>query len=1154
MKCPKCQFENAEDSLFCRECGSSLELEIICPNCSATHPPGSKFCNKCGHDLIEPREPSPIDYSEPQSYTPKHLADKILADRSSIEGERKLVTVFFADVANYTAMSEKLDPEEVHQIMDGCFKILMDEIHKHEGTINQFTGDGVMALFGAPVAHEEHAQRACHAALAIREVMEPYGEKIKQDCGVEFKMRIGLNSGHVIVGSIGDDLRMDYTAVGDTTNLAARMESAAEPGSILVSKNTQRIARHYFEFETSDKLEVKGKVEPLEVFELIEPSEVETRFEASVAKGLTRFVGRKDSMAAIMEPFERIQAGSGQLVGVVGEAGVGKTRLMLEFKNRLTPGSYTYLQGQCLHYGDSIIYLPILDIIKSYFEIEEGDREFIIRKKIKENVLALDEKLEHTIPSFKELLSLKADDAEYLKLEPKVKRERTFESIRDLFVRESQNRPLILVVEDLHWIDRTSEEFLDYLIGWLANARIMLILLYRTEYRHQWGSKTYYSKIGLDQLGPESSVELVKAMLEGGQVVPELRELILSRSAGNPLFMEEFTHSLLENGSIEKKDQQYVLSRDVSEIDVPDTIHGIIAARMDRLEENLKRTMQVASVIGREFAFRILQTIIQMREDIKTNLLNLQGLEFIYEKRLFPELEYIFKHALTQEVAYNSLLQKRRKEIHEQIGQAIEQIYAERLEEFYEILAYHATAAGQKERALRYLIQASERAHRAASYREEATLLMRAITIAEESGDKHVLPDLRARCGRAYAAIGLWGKAMPELEEALRLLPSPAIEQQAEVMADLAITCFWLMDTPSLRNYSNKTLSLAKKVNRHDLESAAISGLAGADGLEGQLSSSMEQYKIAIDQCRRHGTAVPAHTLEWYPLGLYWVGKFEEAIEWSHEAVRKCREYGDSFVLMRALSNLAISLAARGLYKEALQTFEQSQQFGKEYELGRPLARSITMLGGVHLELYDYETAQSITEEARDLAASFNFPPPIISANIDLLFNFARSGKVEKTEALVSKVAEAVGKTSNWHGWLWKMRFAQAQAEISLARGDGEKAIQFAEKSLHQSQESGRIKYQAAALETRGKALVLMGEKKNEGIENLREAIQLVRQVQNPLMFLRAGYALLCVERDEKLIEEVRGVIKQIKESLLNTPLSLPFEDAEPIRMLSQLG
>jgi len=381
LKCPKCQHENREDAAFCLKCGKKLER--LCPQCGRSLPAEAIFCDKCGHDLIEPREPSPIDYSEPQSYTPKHLADKILADRSAIEGERKLVTVFFADVANYTAMSEKLDPEEVHQIMDGCFKILMDGIHQHEGTINQFTGDGVMALFGAPMAHEEHAQRACHAALAIRKAMEPYGEKIKQDCGVEFKMRIGLNSGHVIVGSIGDNLRMDYTAVGDTTNLAARMESAAKPGGILVSKNTQRIARHYFEFETPDKLEVKGKVEPQEDFELIAPSEVGTRFEGSVAKGLTRFVGRKNSMAALMEPFERVQAGSGQLVGVVGEAGVGKTRLMLEFKNRLTPGSYTYLQGQCLHYGDSIIYLPILDIIKSYFEIEEGDREFIIRKKIK---------------------------------------------------------------------------------------------------------------------------------------------------------------------------------------------------------------------------------------------------------------------------------------------------------------------------------------------------------------------------------------------------------------------------------------------------------------------------------------------------------------------------------------------------------------------------------------------------------------------------------------------------------------------------------------------------------------------------------------------------------------------------------------------------
>ena len=1151
MKCPKCQHENPEEAKFCIKCGKPMEFH--CPKCGAKTPVVGDFCMECGHKLRQPIEAPPIDYSAPQSYTPKHLADKILTTRSSIEGERKLVTVLFADVANYTSISEKLDPEEVHQIMDGCFKILMDEIHKYEGTINQFTGDGVMALFGAPVAHEDHAQRTCYAALSIQKALGEYGDKIRKDTGVEFKMRIGLNSGPVIVGAIGDDLRMDYTAVGNTTNLGSRMESVARPGTILVSKNTHRLVRDFFEFESLGKIEVKGKKEPQEAFELIKTGEVETRIGASVAKGLTRFVGRKNSMGALMDAFDKVKSGSGQVVGLVGEAGVGKSRLLLEMRNMLPQGEYSYLEGRCLHYGGSMPYLPILDILRSYFDIKEGDREFLIKKKMEEKILDLDEKLKGVIPSFQELLSLKVDDEDFTKLEPKEKRERTFEALRDLLIRESQNKPLVLAMEDLHWIDKTSEEFITYLIRWLTTTNILLIFLYRPEYTHAWGSKSYYNKIGVDQLSTSTSAELVQSILEGAEVVPELKELIIGKTGGNPLFVEELTHSLLENGSIQRKDYQYVLSRKASDIQVPNTIQGIIAARIDRLEDNLKRTMQVASVIGRDFAFRILQTITGMREEIKSYLLNLQGLEFIYERKLFPELEYIFKHALTQEVAYNSLLLQRRKEIHEKIGKAIEGLYPDRLDEFYEMLAYHATAAGQKERALRYLIRASERAHRTAAHREEATLLIRAFTIAEESGNKDLLPDLRARCGRAYAAIGLWEKAKVALEEALRLLPSHAIEQQAEVMADLAIACFWLMDTPSLRNYSNKTLSIAKKVNRHDLESAAISGLAGADGLEGQLSTSMQQYKIAIDQSKRHGTAVPAHTLEWYPLGLYWVGKFEEAIEWSHEAVRKCREFGDSFVLMRALSNLAISLAARGRYKEALQTFEQSQQFGKEYDLGRPLARSIAMLGGVHLELYDYATAQSITEEARDLAASFNFPPPIISANIDLLFNFARSGKVEKTEALVSKVKEAVEKTSNWHGWLWKMRFAQAQAEISLARRDGEKAIQFAEKSLHQSRESGRIKYQAAALETRGKALVLMGEKKNEGIENLRAAIQLVRRGQDPLMFLRAGHALLCVERDEKLIAEVAAVVTQIKDSLLNTPLYRPFEDAEPVRMLSQL-
>ena len=334
-------------------------------------------------------------------------SNKILTTCSSIEGERKRVTVFFADVAGYTTLSEKLDPEEVHGIMDGAFRILMDEIHRFEGTTNQFTGDGVMALFGAPLSHEDHAQRACHAALAVQKVLIEYGEKIQADTGLNFKMRIGLNSGHVIVGSIGDDLRMDYTAVGDTTNLADRMQKLAQPGSVMVSANTHRLASNYFEFGSLGKVEVKGKEEPQEAWQLLKAGEVVSRIGASVSKGLTRFVGRKISMAALKEPCDRVVEGSGQVTGIVGEAGVGKSRLLLEFINQLPPGEFTYLEGRCLHYGGSMAYLPIIDILKSYFEIKAGDREYLIKKKIEEKVMDLDLNLELTLPSFQEILSSK---------------------------------------------------------------------------------------------------------------------------------------------------------------------------------------------------------------------------------------------------------------------------------------------------------------------------------------------------------------------------------------------------------------------------------------------------------------------------------------------------------------------------------------------------------------------------------------------------------------------------------------------------------------------------------------------------------------------------------------------------------------------------
>jgi len=987
MKCPECQFDNREGIKFCGECGH--KFKIACPECGTNNRAGNKFCDECGHDLRTIKETPPVNYSEPESYTPKFLADKILTTRSSIEGERKLVTVLFADVANYTAMSEKLDPEEVHQIMDGCFKILMDEIHKYEGTINQFTGDGVMALFGAPVAHEDHAQRACYAALSIQKALGKYGDKIEKDTGVEFKMRVGLNSGPVIVGAIGDDLRMDYTAVGDTTNLGSRMESMAGPGTILVSGNTHRLVRDFFEFETLGKIEVKGKKEPQEAFELIKTGEVATRIGASVAKGLTRFVGRKNSMPALLDAFDKVKSGSGQVVGLVGEAGVGKSRLLLEMRNMLSQGEYSYIEGRCLQYGGSMTYLPILGILRSYFEINEGDREFAIKKKIKDKILKLDEKLINVLPPFQDILSLKVEDDKYIKHDPQIKRVLIFEALRDLFIRDSQNKSLILVVEDQHWIDKTSEEFIDYLIGWLVNTSILLIILYRPEYTHQWGSKSYYTKIGVDQLGTVSSTALIQAMLEGGEVAPELRRLIIDRTSGNPLFMEEFTHTLLENGSIERKDKKHVLSRQASDIQVPDTIQGIIAARMDRLEDNIKKTMQVASVIGRDFAFRILQSITKMKEELKSYLLNLQGLEFIYEKSLFPELEYVFKHALTQEVAYNSLLLRRRKEIHEKIGEAIEQIYSKRLKEFYEMLAYHYAKSDNYEKGFEYSKLSAKKALKSASFIDALSYTKKSILCLER------LPKTEANQRRIIDARTAFARYCMPLNYHVEAKESVA------PIADLAIGMNYRKRLPMIyvalgsyfqsieEDFSNgeKVLSKAIKISEEVNDWISLHLSHYFLGCFLSLNDEADKGFYHLSKCLELGTfindkgiiSITKSSIAYF--NYLFQGSIQNAFKLSSESLQMAKEENAIDTRIKGMVYCCHGAVCyvKGLFVEGERDLLRSVAFCEKNNFYVWEALSCYNLGNLYADTREYEKSQYYYSHAISLLESHRYNPSLIN-------------------------------------------------------------------------------------------------------------------------------------------------------------------------------
>jgi len=854
----------------------------------------------------------------------------------------------------------------------------MDEIHKFEGTINQFTGDGIMAIFGAPVAHEDHAQRACYAALSIRKAINDYGEKVKKEFGNEFKMRIGINSGPVVVGSIGDDLRMDYTAVGDTTNMAARMEGEASPGGILVTKNTHKITKDFFEFKSTGMVEVKGKEEPQESYELIKFGEIETRIKASVVKGLTKFVGRTNSMAALKEPYEKMLSGSGQVIGVMGEAGVGKSRLLLEFISQLPHDGVTYLEGRCLHYGQSIIYMPILEILKSYFDIKEDDREFIINNKIKEKISTLDEKLADVSPPFQDLLSLKVEDEVYFNLESKQKRERIFEALRDLFVRASQKIPLVLVVEDLHWIDKTSEEFLNYLIGRLAAAKILLILLYRPEYANQWGSKSYYNRIGLDHLTIKSSAELVQAILEGGEVVTELQELILSRSAGNPLFMEEFTHTLLENGSIQKKNELYVLTKKSSDIEIPDSIHGIIAARMDRLEDNLKHTIQVASVIGRDFAFKVLQSITGMKEEIKSHLLNLQDLEFIYEKSLFPELEYIFKHALTQEVAYNSLLIKRRKEIHEKIGKAMEEIYKDRLEEFFEMLAYHYAKSDNLEKAYQYLKLSGKKATQSHANWEAIRFYREAIDILGRmpSTDSNKRKGLQIRVSLAMPAMFL---SYPEdsidvLKVGVKLAREVGdVRSLAKLDGTLAHAYAIKGESILAIEHAEKCFQGAQKIQDLDLMAPVARDLTSAYMFAGELSKAVPIFSMVIPLIEKankrsesFGRPASVYTflcgLAGFIMGF--LGSFNEAENLCEKALVNALQNNDIYELAYSEFSYGIAAMQKGDGRSTVEHLQKCVDYLEKSQMTTLMDPALASLGLGYIHQGDLEKARKFADRA----------------------------------------------------------------------------------------------------------------------------------------------------------------------------------------------
>jgi class 3 adenylate cyclase/tetratricopeptide (TPR) repeat protein len=1121
VECPRCSHSNRSEARFCEACGTSLARH--CPHCRQEVRPEAKFCDQCGYALSAgspPDQAAPLRealinrfHARLPSYTPRHLSEKILSGKNAIEGERKQVTVLFADIAGFTAISEQLDPEEVHALMDGCFARLTEAVHRYEGTVNQYTGDGVMALFGAPIAHEDHPQRALLAALAIQEAMQAYGERLQRDKAIDFRLRIGVNTGLVVVGRIGDNLRMDYTAQGDTTNLAARLQALAEPGTVLVGEPTYRLTQGYFTFRPLGARQLKGRASAM-VFEVTGRQPGRTRIDVAAEHGLTTFVGRRRELELLEALLAKTKGGLGQIVGVVGDAGVGKSRLLLEFRRLMQQEDVAYLEGRCLSYGQSILYLPLVDILKKYFAIE-GESDHTIRELVTSGTEPLGIATSEIAPYLFALLSGQTDET-LQELAPEVRRKQTFEALWALLLAISRQRPLVLVVEDLHWLDQPSEAFLRFLGESLAAAPLMLLVTYRPGYHHSWVDKSYYSRITLQPLSEAESGTLIASVLGVADIPRDLHALIGRKGEGNPFYLEEITKSFLERGIIQRADVGYRLSRALTPSDVPETIQDVIVSRIDRLPEEHKQVIQTAAVIGREFAARLLRRIADIQEQLDNCLGELKHLEFIYEKSVFPDLEYIFKHVLTQEAAYNSLLSNRRTRLHTAIGLAIEELHQERLAERYEELAHHFTRGEAWEKAFLYLLRSGDKARQAYANQEAIAFYTQAI---EVSG--RITPALEAaQLLPVYEGRGLVRTLQTKYDEAIadfqmmrqmaRASGNP--QKEGESLGHLAFVHwgkFSEEQIPFVEQYAQEAMQLFERAGDLKILARSLTSLGLVDQVRGNLREADRKLEESRQISRREGYKDSlSQNLLWLSAHAHWQGDSQRAIQLGQEGLAVSREIHDGLSELLDLAFLCLAYWSAGDYTRALSVLREGMTKAKERENRFIIGRLTNTLGWFHSEFGDIPRAIDYDYESMELGRSHRISNVEISALINLGLDHIALGQYERARCYLEPTLDRMqSEAFGGHRWRWKVRLFIGLAELFYTTGAYEQALHYVEEGLKEARTTSAQKYVAKGWALRGKILGRLGHGSAAGGE-LQQAFTLAEQLGNPMLSYPIAYDL----------------------------------------------
>jgi class 3 adenylate cyclase/tetratricopeptide (TPR) repeat protein len=716
MRCAKCTRDNPGDAQFCQGCGARLEL--ICPTCATANGLDAKFCKKCGTHLAAATE---VSSETAQRATPLdrsllgEMAIRLTAPESDvIDGERKTVTALFADLKGSTELLETIDPEEGRAIVEPLLRIMSDAVRRYEGYLVRTTGDGVFALFGAPVAYEDHPQRALYAALQMQQELRAHVQAQAAKGRAALEARVGVHTGEVVAypGEAGG--KVEYRLIGHTANLAARMESIAAVGSIAVSEATAKLCEGYFELRELGPTTVKGVSTPVSVYEVLGRGRLRTHFELSTRRGLTRFVGRERELEQMRRALEQSMAGHGQIVAVVADAGTGKSRLFYEFKATLPP-AVKVVEAHAVSHGKASAWLPVLEMLRGYFVIQDSDDASTRREKVR---AVLDPTLHDSEPYLFGLLGIVDGMDSLAQMDPQLKQRRTHDAIKRIILRESLKQPLVIVFEDLHWTDDHTQALLDLLADSIANARVILLINYRPEYHHNWGNKSYYSQVQLASLDDDGAVAMLTTLLGETAELSPLKRIIVERTEGNPFFIEEMIQALFAQGVLALNGGVKLVGS-LTELRLPPTVQGILAARIDRLAGEQKELLQALAVTGRECSLTLIRGIVTYPDvQLEGMLAELQNSEFIYERLGAHQTQYVFKHALTQEVAYNSLLIERRKLLHERVAQAMESTFMSQLTDLIGELAHHYGRTTNSTKAAEYLFLAGKQASQRAAHRE----------------------------------------------------------------------------------------------------------------------------------------------------------------------------------------------------------------------------------------------------------------------------------------------------------------------------------------------------------------------------------------------------------------------------------------------------